>query len=81
MVKYNVIVKKEYAMKKNTLKIEPRYIIDSSGNRKEVILDISTFEKMLEYLEDSYFAKEAEQILKEEDFVDFEEANKDIVKK
>ncbi|MBM17511.1 MAG: hypothetical protein CL947_00400 [Epsilonproteobacteria bacterium] len=68
-------------MKKNTLKIEPRYIIDSSGNRKEVILDISTFEKMLEYLEDSYFAKEAEQILKEEDFVDFEEANKDIVKK
>tara|TARA_Y100000588_G_C14094852_1_gene856122 strand:- start:799 stop:1029 length:231 start_codon:yes stop_codon:yes gene_type:complete len=76
-----VIVKKEYAMKKNTLKIEPRYIIDSSGNRKEVILDISTFEKMLEYLEDSYFAKEAEQILKEEDFVDFEEANKDIVKK
>jgi predicted DNA-binding protein len=68
-------------MKKETLEISPRYIIDSSGNKTEVILDVSTFEKMLEALEDLYFGLEAEKALKEGEFIDFNEANKKILKK
>ncbi len=68
-------------MKKEILRISPRYIVDSMGKRTEVILDISTFEKMLENLEDFYFGLQAEQALKEGEFIDFDEASKEIVKK
>ena len=68
-------------MKKERLEIAPRYIIDSSGKKTEVILDISTFERMLENLEDLYFGLQAEQALREGEFIDFDEANKKILKK
>lgn len=68
-------------MKKDSFKIKPHYIIDSSGKKQQVILDIKTFEQILEQLEDQYFTKEAKQILEENDFIDFDEANKDIIKK
>lgn len=47
-------------MRKNILEIKPRYIIDSSGKKTKVILDISTFEHLLESLEDLYFGLQAE---------------------
>lgn len=68
-------------MKKDILEISPRFIVDSSGKKTEVILDISTFEHMLESLEDFYFGLKAEQALKEGEFIDFDEANKKILKK
>lgn len=56
------------------LEISPRYIVDESGEKKEVILDISTFEKLLEQLEDLYLGRMAEQALAEKsEFSDFEE--------
>jgi len=61
--------------------IEPRYIVDSTGKKIEVVLDISTFEKMVEKLEDSYFGEQAERALEEGEFIDFDEANKKILKK
>jgi len=64
-----------------TLEISPRYIVDSTGKKTEVILDISTFERMLESLEDLYFGLQAEQALQEGEFIDFDEANKKILKK
>lgn len=68
-------------MKKQVLEISPRYIIDSSGKKTEVVLDISTFEQMLENLEDLYFGLKAEKTLAEGEFIDFDEANKKILKK
>jgi predicted DNA-binding protein len=67
-------------MRKDVLKISPRYIVDSMGKKTEVILDISTFEQMLENLEDSYFSLQAEQALEKGEFIDFDEANKKIIK-
>ena len=67
-------------MKKNILEISPRYIVDSTGKKTEVILDVSTFEKILESLEDLYFGLQAEKALQEE-YIDFDEANHEILKK
>ena len=39
------------------IQIEPRYIVDNSGKKREVILDIKIFEKILEKLEDAYLIK------------------------
>lgn len=61
--------------------ISPRYIIDRSGKKVEVVLDIATFEKMLERLEDLYFGSMAEEALATEEFIDFDEANKKFLKK
>ena len=69
----------KHIMKK--IEIEPRYIVDNLGKKKEVILNIKTFEKILEQLEEMYLIKEAKKALKEDEFVDFKEANKKILKK
>ncbi len=61
--------------------IELRYIVDSTGKKVEVVLDLSTYEKMVENLEDSYFGEQAERALEEGEFIDFDEANKKILKK
>lgn len=68
-------------MKKEVLEISPRYIVDSTGKKTEVILEISTFEKMLESLEDLYFCLKVEKALDEGEFIDFDEANKAVLKK
>ncbi len=68
-------------MKKHSLEISPRYIVDSSGKKTEVVLDISTFEKMLSSLEDMYLGIKAEQALQDGEFLDFDEANEKILKK
>lgn len=41
-------------MKKPMIEISPKYIVDSTGKKTEAVLDITTFEQMLEYLEDIY---------------------------
>ena len=63
------------------IQIEPRYIVDNSGKKREVVLNIKTFEKILEQLEDMYLIKEAQKAFKEDDYIDFKEANKRILKK
>lgn len=68
-------------MKNIDLHISARYIIDDKGQKKEVILDIKTFEQILKQLEDIHLAKQAQQALQDDDFIDFDEANKDILKK
>ena len=68
-------------MKKEFLEVSPRYIIDSSGKKTEVILDVTTFEQMLEGLENLYFGIKAEQALEKGEYIDFNEANKKILKK
>lgn len=68
------MLSEKHIMKK--IEIEPRYIVDNSGKKKEVILNIKTFEKILEQLEDMYLAREAQKALQEDEFIDFEEANK-----
>lgn len=51
-------------MKKNMPKSVPRYIVDDSGKKREVILDIKVYEKMVEQLEDFYLGMEAAKVKK-----------------
>lgn len=71
-------------MKKNTLKSVPRYVVDDTGKKREVILDIKIYEKMVEQLDDFYLGIQAQKIKKsskKSDYVDFKEVYKDILKK
>ena len=68
-------------MKKQFLEISPRFIVDDSGKKTEVVLDITTYEQMLEYLEDLYFGLKAKEAFQEDEYIDFHEANKDILNK
>lgn len=68
-------------MKKQILEISPQFIIDRTGKKTGVLLDISTFESMLEKLEELYLGLEAEHILKDEkEFSDFEKLKKKLLK-
>lgn len=60
-------------MKKNDLNISPRYIVDHTGKKVEVVLDVKMYESMLEHLEDTYFGEQAKKALKEGEFVSFED--------
>lgn len=68
-------------MKRKSLEISPRYIVDDSGKKTEVILDVSTFEQMLEIVEDAYLGSKAKRAMGEGEFIDFDEANKKISKR
>lgn len=68
-------------MKKPMIEISPKYIVDSTGKETEVVLDITTFEQMLEYLEDIYFGIKAEKALAEGEFVKFDEIKRKSAKK
>lgn len=46
------------------IQIKPRYVVDDSGKKREVILDIKIFEIILEKLEDAYLVKEAQKLSK-----------------
>ena len=48
-------------------KITPQYIIDKAGKKTGVILDIFSFEQLLEEIEDIYFGSIAHKALQEED--------------
>lgn len=67
-------------MKKEKLTIDPQYLINKSGKKTAVVLDIKTFESMLEYVEDEYFGKQAAKLLKEDhEVLDFRKANKKVL--
>jgi len=46
--------------------INAQYIIDKSGKKTGVILDINTFERLLEEIEEFYFGKMAECVMEKE---------------
>jgi hypothetical protein len=48
-------------------KITPQYIIDKSGKKTGVILDILAFEQLLEEIEDIYFGSIAHKALQKDD--------------
>lgn len=67
-------------MKKEKLTIDPQYLINKSGKKTAVMLDIKTFENLLEYVEDEYFGKQATKLLKEDyEVLDFRQANKKVL--
>lgn len=63
-------------------KITPQYIIDKAGNKTAVILDIISFEQLLEEIEDIYFGAKAHKALQEEDeFITHADVKKKIARK
>ncbi len=43
--------------------LTPKYVVDNSGEKTEVLLDLKTFTTMVEELEDLYDIMQAEKIL------------------
>ncbi|OGB86287.1 hypothetical protein A3J41_01535 [candidate division TM6 bacterium RIFCSPHIGHO2_12_FULL_38_8] len=52
--------------KKESLNIAPQYVTDISGKKTAVLIDIKTFENILEQLEDRYFGQKAEKALQDD---------------
>jgi len=64
--------------------ITPQYIIDTTGKKKSVILDLKTFNLIVEELEDLHDIREADKILakgKKEEGRTLEEIEKSYRKK
>ncbi len=53
-------------MKPSLPEISPQYIIDKGGKKTAVIIDIETYEKLLEEIEDIYLGCLSEAALKDE---------------
>ena len=51
-------------MKSTISTVQAQFIIDNKGKKTGVILDIETFEQMVEELEELYLGKWAEDVLK-----------------
>jgi hypothetical protein len=63
-------------------KITPQYIIDKAGKKTGVILDIVSFEKLLEEIEDIYFGSVAQKALQEEDeYITHSDVTKKLARK
>lgn len=70
-------------MKKNIVEPKPRFITDEQGNKLEVILDIATYDQLIELVEDHYLSKTAEEVLateSKEEYMDLEDFRKTLVK-
>ena len=70
------------SMKKQiqSLEISPQFIIDSTGKKTGVLLDMATFEQLMEKLEELYLGAMAEHVLENEaEFTDFEEVKKKLI--
>ena len=53
-------------MKKTNIEFQPQFIVNKAGKKTAVILDIKTYEKLLEKIEDNYLGTLAEQVFKHE---------------
>lgn len=68
-------------MKKDFLNIHPQFIVDQNGKKTGVIMNIETFEELIEKIEDLYFGSLAHQNLQDKTkFQDFEEFKKKLLK-
>ncbi len=68
-------------MKKHFLDIHPQFIVDQTGKKTGVIMNIETFEELIEKIEDLYFGALAHQNLQDKaKFQNFEEFKKNLLK-
>ncbi len=69
-------------MKPLPLNITPQYIIDKTGKKTGVILDMHSFEKLLEEIEEIYLGALSEAALREaQEYITHDEVKKKISKK
>lgn len=62
--------------------IEAQYIVDKTGKKTAVVLDIETFENLLEEIEDIYFGTLAEAALQQEqEHISHDEVKRKIASK
>jgi predicted DNA-binding protein len=62
--------------------IEAQYIVDKTGKKTAVVLDIETFENLLEEIEDIYFGTLAEAALQQEqEYISHEQVKRKIAPK
>jgi hypothetical protein len=69
-------------MKKNAIDVHPQFIINKTGKKTGVILDIVTFERIMEKLEDSYLVAQAEDVMAHEtEYYDLAKVKKKLLSK
>ncbi|MEX0672038.1 MAG: hypothetical protein WD068_01665 [Candidatus Babeliales bacterium] len=71
-------------MKKGHTLPEPRYIIDESGKKIEVVLDLQAYNKLIELIEDFGLGKMAQAVLVDEspdDYISLNEIRNSLLKK
>ena len=67
-------------MKKRLINVHPQFIVDKAGKKTGVVMDISTFEELMEKFEELYLGALAEDVLKEEDtFYELKEIKADLL--
>ncbi|MDR3646537.1 MAG: hypothetical protein P4L22_03275 [Candidatus Babeliales bacterium] len=66
---------------KHIIDIHPQFIVDQNGKKTGVIMNIETFEELIEKIEDLYFGSLAHQNLPDKTkFDDFETFKKNLLK-
>jgi PHD/YefM family antitoxin component YafN of YafNO toxin-antitoxin module len=61
------------------VELNPQYVIDDSGERKAVLLNISEYQQLIQRLEDLEDALELEEAIEtEHDFTSYKEIRKEI---
>jgi predicted DNA-binding protein len=62
--------------------LSPQYIVDDTGKRSAVILDVKVYERLLEELEDFYLSRAGEDILsQDEERISIEEVKRNLLDK
>jgi hypothetical protein len=57
--------------RQNMLEISPQYLVDKSGKKVSVLLDIVTFEQMVELYENLCCGNLAKKALKDNEYIEF----------
>jgi len=67
-------------MKPSLPELNPQYIVNEHGQKTSVILDIQTFKKLMEEIEDMYFGTLAQVALKSDtESISLEDAKKELL--
>ena len=63
------------------VQLNPQYLVDDTGERKAVLLNISEYKQLIQRLEDLEDALELEEAIKtEHDFISYKEVRKELEK-
>jgi len=66
------------AAKQSRTETRVRYIVNTDGEKTEVVLPIELYEELLERLEDAEDIQAVEEVMKAPDFVAWDEAERQI---
>lgn len=60
--------------------ISPQFIVDKEGNKTAVLIDIKSYESLLDEIEDIYLASLAKETFDQDDLISHEEVKRKLLK-